>query len=275
MPRVQTDDIQTYYEIRGEGSPLLLLHGGFVDHRMWQPQILAFAQDFQVIVYDMRGHGKTGGSQKRRYSTQLFARDLDALLQQLEIEQAIVCGLSLGGIIAQAFAALYPERISALILCDTAVSTTLTWSDKIQIYLLGWSLSPSVRLMGARRFVDYAFWFARLTRGEAWFGQNAEVREYVRDCMRSFDTREMAKLYNLIVGFHGVDLAKIKVPALVINGEYESANVLQHTAYIQRRIPHAKTAVIPGAGHTSNMENPQVFNEVVLHFLREAFGGDG
>jgi pimeloyl-ACP methyl ester carboxylesterase len=88
--------------------------------------------------------------------------------------------------------------------------------------------------------------------------------------MRSVDTNEMAKLYQLIVGFAGVDLEKIKAPTLVLNGEHESANVFEHTAYIQQHIPHARTAVIPDAGHTSNMENPPVFNQVVLDFLREA-----
>lgn len=270
MPRVKTNDIQTYYEVQGEGPPLILLHGGFADLRMWQPQISVFAQNYQVITYDLRGHGQTGSSEVRRYSAHLFAGDLEALLQQLGINQAIVCGLSLGGMIAQAYAALHPERIAALILCDTAVSTTLTWNDKLQTYLMGWSLSPSVRLIGARRFVDYAFWFARITRGEAWFGQNAQVQEYVRECMRSVDTNEMAKLYQMIVGFAGVDLEKIKAPTLVLNGEHESANVFEHTAYIQQHIPHARTAVIPDAGHTSNMENPPVFNQVVLDFLREA-----
>ncbi|MBM4460674.1 MAG: alpha/beta hydrolase [Chloroflexi bacterium] len=217
MPLVQTDDIQTYHEVHGEGSPLVLLHGALVDHRMWQPQITPFSQEFQVIVYDMRGHGKTGGSQKARYTAQLLANDLDVLLQHLKAERIILCGLSLGGMVAQAFATTYPERISALILCDTAVSATLTLSDKIQTYLLGWSLSPSIRLMGAGRFVDYAFWLAKLTRGEAWFGQNALVRDYVRDCMRSFDTAEMAKVYDLVVRFRGVDLTMIGVPTLVVN----------------------------------------------------------
>jgi pimeloyl-ACP methyl ester carboxylesterase len=272
MPYLQTNEIQTYYEIHGAGVPLVLLHGALVDQRMWQPQLAPFSAAYQVLVYDMRGHGRTGASSKLRYTAQLFADDLHALLQALELEQVMLCGLSLGGMIAQRYAATYPERISALILCDTAVSTTLTFSDKVQRYTLAWSLAPSVRLMGARHFVDYAFWLAKVTRGEAWFGQNQLVRDYVYGCMQALETAEMAKIYDLITGLGQSDLAQLQAPTLILNGEYESASVFYHTKYLQQHIPNVRAEIIPDAGHTSNMENPEAFNRAVLEFLAEVAG---
>lgn len=267
MPFTQTNNIQTFYEIHGEGSSIVLIHGGLVDHRMWQPQVEPFSKKYRVITYDIRGHGQTGGSKKRVYSVQLLAEDLRALLEQLQIDKPVVCGLSLGGIVAQAYAASYPADISALILCDTAVSATLTSSDKIQTYLIGWSLAPSVRIMGARRFTDYAFGLAKLMRGETWFGQNAEAQTYVQEAMRTFDTAEMAKIYDLLVRFRTPELEKIKVSTLIINGKHESRSVFRHAEYLQKHISNTQVTTIPGAGHLSNVENPEAFNERVLSFL--------
>ena len=267
MPFAQTNNIQTFYEIHGEGSPLLLIHGGLVDYRMWQRQVEPFSKKYRVITYDIRGHGQTGGSEKRVYSVQLLAEDLRALREQLQVDKPVVCGLSLGGIVAQAYAASYPADIAALILCDTAVSATLTTSDKIQTYLIGWSLAPSVRIMGASRFTDYAFGLAKLMRGETWFGQNAEAQTYVQEAMRTFDTAEMAKIYDLLVRFRTPELEKIKVSTLIINGEHESGSVFRHAEYLQKHISNTHVATIPGAGHLSNVENPEAFNERVLSFL--------
>jgi len=273
MPFTQTNEIETFYEVHGEGPPLVLIHGGLVDHRMWQPQVEPFSNRYRVITYDMRGHGQTGGSERRMYSVPLLAEDLRALLQQLQVSRPIVCGLSLGGIIAQAYAASYPADIAAVILCDTAVSATLTLGDKIQTHLIAWSLAPSVRIMGARRFTDYAFGLAGLMRGETWFGQNAQAQAYVQEAMRTFDTTEMAKIYDLLVRFRTPALEKIKVPTLILNGEHESKSVFRHTKYLQERIPNAQVTTISGAGHLSNMENPEAFNEEVLRFLERLKGG--
>lgn len=260
-------DISTHLELHGSGHPVVLVHGALVDSRMWQPQIGPFAERYRVVTFDLRGHGRSSGSPRRSYTVRLFAEDLHALVNALELERPAICGLSLGGMVAQAYAAAYPDELSTLVLCDTAVSTTLTLGDKLQTYLFGWSLAPTVRLVGASRYVDWSFWLAGLLRGERWFGRNRAVSEYVRDAMRAMDTGEMAKTYDAIVGFRGVDLRRIRVPTLVLNGEYESASVFQHAEHMRQRIPEVEMDVIPDAGHVSNMENPAAFNSRVLSYL--------
>ena len=160
MPFTQTNDIQTFYEIHGEGLPLVLIHGGLVDHQMWQPQVEPFSRKYRVITYGIRGHGRTGGSEKREYSVQLLAEDL-----------------------------------------------------------------------------------------------------------RTFDTAEMAKIYKLLVRFRTPELEKIEVSTLIINGEHESHSVFRHAEYLQIHIPNTQVTTIPGAGHLSNVENPEAFNVRVLSFL--------
>lgn len=115
MPHVRTDDIVTYYEVYGEGYPLIFIHGGWTDHETWKPQIACFSKNYKVIVYDLRGHGKTVGSKIKKYSLELFMNDLKALLETLSIEKPILCGRSLGGLIAQAYAIKYSD-LRALIL---------------------------------------------------------------------------------------------------------------------------------------------------------------
>jgi len=274
MPTIRTNDIETYYERHGSGHPIVCVHGGWVDHRMWAPQVDALSDEYELIVYDVRGHGRTGPSAERRYTIELFAADLKALVDGLGLEQPIVCGLSLGGMVAQAYAARYSEDLRALVLADTAVSSALTLRDKLTVLLIpGWSMRATVRLLGPKRYVDVAFWLAERLRGADWFGRDEKVRSYVRETMAAFDTAEYNKVFRAIYGFRRVDLAAISVPTLVLNGEYESRSVFDHAAHVERSIPDARSAVVPGAGHTSNMEAPTAFNRELTDFLAETGGG--
>lgn len=224
MPNVKTNDITTYYEIYGEGYPLVFIHGGWVNHEMWEPQVEHFSKHYEVITYDVRGHGQTGGSTKKKYSVELWADDLKALLDALSIKKSVICGLSLGGLIAQAYAVKYPDNLRALILADTGVSSALTLSDKIQKYLIApkFLFLSIVRLLGTKRYADFALWIAKMTRGEKWFGLKQEVRDYVRKCMSEFSVEEFNKIFGAIYDFTLLDLLKIKIPTLIINGEFES-----------------------------------------------------
>lgn len=268
MATAKTNEIETYYERHGNGQPLVCIHGAWTDHRLWNPQLDALGEDHEVIVYDVRGHGNTGPSAERRYTMELFAADLKALVEELGLEHPIICGLSLGGMIAQTYAVRYGDSLRGLVLADTAVSTTLTFRDKLtRLAFPGWAMRGTVRLLGPPRYVDVAYWLAKVTRGEDWFGRDENVRAYVRETMSSFDTTEFNKIFRAIYDFRQVDLASIQVPTLVLNGEHESRSVFTHTTHMERVVPDVRTAVIPDAGHTSNMEHPAAFNDEVLDFL--------
>jgi pimeloyl-ACP methyl ester carboxylesterase len=269
VPKINANGVETYYEIHGDGQPLVLVHGAFVDCHMWMPQIEHFAQRFQVVCYDLRGHGQTGETPETKYSIDLFADDLKTLLNSLELERVILCGLSLGGMIAQSFSVRYTDRLNALILADTAVSVSLTLSDKFQRYVLApkWLMLATIRWMSVPRFVDFSFRLAQLTRSTDWFGQDPETAEYVRQAMLNTSTQEYLKIYDAIYAFDLLDLATINVPTLILNGEYESKSVFRHTQEILKLIPNAEAHVIPTAGHTSNMENSEAFNQQIYAFL--------
>jgi pimeloyl-ACP methyl ester carboxylesterase len=269
VPTIRTQEIETVYERSGRGTPLVLLHGGFVDRHMWQPQVAALAQHYQVIWYDLRGHGQTGPSPRPTCTLELLADDLHALLDGLDMQRAIICGLSLGGMVAQAFAARYPQMLAALVMADTAVSLGLTWMDRLQRDVLAphWAYVLTLGLLGTQRFVDGSFWLANATRSAQWLGREAAVRDYVQQAMRQITPPEYIKLFGALYAFAPVDLSVVQVPTLLLNGEHESASVYRHAHELQRRIPHAEMATIPDAGHLCNLDNPAAFTEVVRDFL--------
>ncbi|HEY46876.1 MAG: hypothetical protein AMJ88_06970 [Anaerolineae bacterium SM23_ 63] len=269
MPTIETGEIQQYYETTGEGTPLVLVHGAFVDLHMWDPQVEHFADRYQVICYDLRGHGKTGPSSASKYRMEMFADDLRALLEALDVQQTILCGLSLGGMIAQAFAVKYPSMLKALVLADTAVSTSLTLNDKFQRYILfpKWMMVATIRLMGVERFTRYSFWLAKVTRSEAWLGRDEGTRSYLEDRMLRITMEEYLKIYDAIYEFDIVDLGTIAVPALITIGEHESGSVYRHAEEMRRLIPGSQKIIVPGAGHTSNLEKPAEFNAILDEFL--------
>lgn len=270
MPTVRTNDIETYYERTGGGPPIVFVHGGWTDHRMWSPQVEAISDDFEVVTYDVRGHGRTGGSAQRCYTIELFAADLKALVDALDLDRPVVCGLSLGGMIAQTYAVRYPDALRALALADTAVSARLTLSDTLQTLLFPkWAMTATVRLLGPRRWVDLAFWLAKHTRGGDWFGRDERVSAYVRETMSAFSVEEYNKIFGAIYDFRMVELSAIAVPTLVLNGEFEDRAVFRHAATLERLVPDVETRIVPDAGHTSNMENPAAFNAALVGFLSD------
>ncbi len=271
MPKIKTNDIMTYYEIHGERNPLIFIHGGLVTSTMWQSQVDYFSKFYKVITYDIRGHGKTGISSIRKYSIELFADDLKELLEKLNITKPIICGLSLGGMIAQAYATKYPQDLKTLILSDTAISTSLTCWDKLMVYILfpKWIMIPTLRMMGVRNFIKFSFWIAKKTRGKEWIGSN-EIEEYEKNEMLKIDKKEYLKIFSAIYDFKLQDLSKINLPTLVLNGENESKSVHYHAEVMKNIIPNCKSEIIPNAGHTSNLENPEGFNKALEKFLNMA-----
>jgi pimeloyl-ACP methyl ester carboxylesterase len=270
VPIIKLDDINVYYETNGEGTPLVFIQGAFVSSTMWEEQVKNFSNRFQTVIYDIRGHGKTGPSTRKKYSVELYADDLIKLLDALKIDKPIICGISLGGMIAQVFATKNPERLSALILADTAATITLTRWDYIMRYLVGpkWLMLLSLRMMGVHRFIRFSFWMGKFTRSKEWLG-NEEIIEYEKGEMLKLDKKEYLKIFGSLYDFKLQELSKIEVPTLVVNGEHEAKSIFKHAEKIHSLIPNCEVDIIENAGHTSNMENPEEFNQKIMDFLNK------
>jgi pimeloyl-ACP methyl ester carboxylesterase len=125
MPKINRDGIEIYYEVHGSGPPLLLTHGYSSTSQMWQGQIEALSQQHKLVLWDMRGHGRSDyPDDPSAYSETLTVADMAALLDEVGADSAIVGGLSLGGYMSLAFYRAHPERVRTLLIIDTGARTT-------------------------------------------------------------------------------------------------------------------------------------------------------
>ncbi|HEX9439870.1 MAG TPA: alpha/beta fold hydrolase [Roseiflexaceae bacterium] len=258
------DEAEIYYEIAGAGHPLLLLHAGVADSRMWDEQFGTFARHYQAIRYDLPGFGK---SRLLRGPFSLHEQAA-SLLRFLGAERAHVAGTSFGGLIALDLALARPEMVSALILVCPSVS--------------GENPSDAVRQFGAEEE-------ALLERGDLTAATELNLRMWVDGPRRMPDqvnpavrerVREMQYHAFTIPEPEGIEerplippaigrLAEVRAPTLIVVGDYDIEEKLKLADRLAAEISGARKVIVPGAAHMVTMEQPEVFNRIALDFLSQ------
>lgn len=253
-----------YYIDQGprEAMPVVLIHGFPLNHTMWAPQIAALPDKHRVIAYDIRGHGESnvGGGQ---YTMDIFADDLIALLNHLKIEKAVLCGLSMGGYIALRALERHPERVSALVLCDTRSE-----ADSDETKGKRFSAVESIKEKGVPLFAEG---FIKSAFAPETFINHPGVVQNVRGMILKNSSLGICSSL-LAMAFRTdttASLSQITIPTLIMVGENDQLTPPLASLSMQEKIPHARMYVIPGAGHLSNLENPTAFNQKLLSFLSE------
>jgi pimeloyl-ACP methyl ester carboxylesterase len=252
MPKLDRDGVQIHYEVQGRGPALLLTHGYSATGDMWAGQLAALTPNFTVITWDMRGHGRSDyPADPGAYSEDATVADMAALLDAAGAESAVIGGLSLGGYMSLAFHRSHPERTRALLIIDTGPGYK---NDQARD---GWNANAVKR---AERYD--AEGLGDLSRA------SAEVRDArhrdatgLAHAARGMLTQRNARVIE--------SLPDIRVPAIVIVGENDTP-FLAASDYMAAKIPGAKKAVIPAAGHAANIDNPRAFNAALVAFLDEA-----
>jgi 3-oxoadipate enol-lactonase len=259
MPKIKTNNIETYYETHGEGAPLVLIPGMGMCHRLWQPQIEPFSQHFKVITYDVRGHGESGGSDDK-YSIKLFASDLKALLAELHVTKAYICGLSMGGLIAQQFAIDYPDMVNKLII--VGAFSHLGLREKILAAYL--KVVHRVLFM----FMNMEQYAKLHAKGLFSKEDQQALRDFfVSEKIDNISKKEFLKAMAATSHFNCLDrLKEIKSPTLILTAERGKTERRQSEA-IHQGIKDSKKEMIMDTFHASNLEKPEAFNELVLDFL--------
>ena len=259
---VKVDGAQLYYEVLGEGPPLVLIHAGSLDLRMWDGQFETFAKHYKVIRYDVRRHGRTQ-SPGGKYSD---SEDLYRLLKHLGIDKAYVVGLSLGGRIAIDFTLEHPDMVSALIPVAPGLSGyQFTWEGIRE------NLTEFVQALEQRDLERATEYLLRCwTDGPRRTPDQVDpaVRERVRGMLtenltRLMNEEELSPQAPAAIA----RLKEIRAPTLVIVGDLDAPAIATIVDKLVSEIDEAKKVVIPGVGHMVNMERPDKFNRTLLDFL--------
>lgn len=251
MPELDRDGVRIHYEVGGDGPTVLLSHGYSATGDMWRPQRPALEPDYTLVTWDMRGHGSSESpSDPSAYSHDLTVGDMAALLDATDAERAVVGGLSLGGYASLRFYKAHPERVRALVLCDTGPGyrdpeARQGWND-----------------MAERQAKRYEERGLDALRRDA----SSELREARHRSPEglALAARGMLAQFDALV----IDaLPTVEVPTLIIVGS-EDKPYIGASEYMAKKIPNARLEFIEGAGHAANIDQPEAFNAVLVDFLR-------
>ena len=252
------------YREAGAGDQVVLfVHGFPFDSSMWEPQLAALPDGWRGIAPDLTGFGGSAGAADDVYSMDLFAGELISLLDDLGIERAVVCGLSMGGYIAMAMWRLHPDRVRALVLCDTRAG-----ADSEEARRGRGILAAKVEREGPQAVVD-----AMLPKLVSARTRDAkpDVVAHLRQMMLGGPPKSIIRsLHGLAARPDSVHtLEGVTVPALVIVGAEDAITPPAESGLIHERVHGSRLVEIADAGHVGNLENPDAFNTALYGFLEE------
>ena len=255
MPILDRDGVAISYELHGVASdrpPVLLTHGYSASGAMWAPNVEALGRDRQVVTWDIRGHGFSDSpADPAQYSQAATVEDMAAILDECDLQRAVIGGHSLGGYLSLAFRMEHPERVAALLLIDTGPgfrsdAGRAEWNALAERFAVGFE-----------------------TKGIEALGGSPEVN------VGPHDPRGLALAARGILSQSDASiigsLADIDVPTLVLVGENDRP-FLAAADYMAAKIPRATKVVIADAEHAPGLEQPAEFNVAVTAFLASEVG---
>ncbi|MEH6405220.1 MAG: 3-oxoadipate enol-lactonase [Sneathiella sp.] len=265
MKFFKTDKISIHYQVmkRDPGAPVLVFSNSLgTDFRIWDDVVAVLEEDFTIVRYDKRGHGLSGLGTVP-YTLDDHIDDLEALLDHLNFTQSTVCGLSVGGLIAQGLYARRPELVSSLILCDTAhvIGTPAMWQERMDVLLAG-GLAPMVDGVMER-------WFTSDFRND----DTSSYQLY----RTMFERQDLSGYVGTCAAIRDADLTieagRISVPTLCLVGDQDAATPPELVLELANLISGAKYQMIEKAGHIPCVEQPQIFTDLVKEFTQNLIAG--
>jgi pimeloyl-ACP methyl ester carboxylesterase len=268
MPFVKVNGVKLYYEETGNGTPVIFVHEFAGDFRSWEPQVRALARRYRCITYNARGYPPSAVPAARSaYSQDIHVDDIAGVLDALHIKKAHVVGCSMGGYAAVHFALRYGKRA----LSSTAIGAGFgSDPDKREQFLRDTEAQ-------AKRFDDLGMPAAvkdyKVGPSRVQF-LNRDPRGF-DEFARQFEEHSALGSANTLRGVQGMrpsiyslekDLRRCKVPMLVVSGD-EDDNCLEPGIFIKRVCMSSSLLIVPATGHAVNLEEPDLFNRVLLDFL--------
>lgn len=263
MAYYDVDDLHMHVIEAGQGQPLVFLHGFPLDHSMWEHQLHAFRNSYRVLIPDQRGFGRTPLGDRPATISQ-FATDVGGLLDAAGVSTPIVlCGLSMGGYVALAFAQRYPERLRGLILCDSraACDTPENAANRLK-------LAERVLTEGPAAVAE-----AMLPRlfSPTTFERQPHIVDAMRSVILGCSSRGIAHGLRALASRPDATtwLPEIHTPTLLIVGEQDIISPPAEMQGMAAALPRGRCEVIPHAGHMAPLEQPTAVNAVMREFLEQ------
>lgn len=257
MPKQHINNIDLYYEISGQGQPVVFIHGLGSSTGDWELQTPFFSKQFQVITLDVRGHGQ---SQKPPgpYSIPLFASDVAAFIEALDIAPAHIVGISMGGMIAFQLAVDRPDLIRSMVIVNSGPEVV---PHTLKEY---W-------FVASRLLLVYLFSMRKI--GEVIGGglfpkpEQVKARQQFVERWAENDKRAYVAAMRAIVGWSVTEhLPKMNIPTLILTGDRDNTTVEAKEKYMAK-LPQAELVVIENSGHASPVDQPELFNEALMAYL--------
>lgn len=269
MQRLAVDGRELYYEVRGEGPAVVLVHSAIADSSLWDRQADALASRFRVVRYDVAGFGRS----PLRPGPFSHVADLHALVEHLDLSRAAVAGNSMGGRIALEYALEHPDVVERLVLVAAGLPDH-EWSEEMQR-----ADAEEERLFEAGDFEGAAdgqvrFWVDGPARGPDAVDPGLRER-FRRMVLRSYELYAAAAKNGEPARAQWLEppaserLGEIRIPTLLVVGDADASDLLAIADELERRIPDARKAVVPDAAHALPLERPEELDRLLLEFLGE------
>ena len=260
--KVEANGIQINYELSGkhDAPTVILSHSLGTSLKMWNPQRVSLEPYYRVLCYDTRGHGSSQALEGP-YTLEQLGEDVVDLMNVLKIESAHFVGLSMGGMIGQYFAVKHADRLRSLAMCDTAAlipqEAQPVWQERID----------TAREKGLEALVESTLerWFT-----PPYLSQNPPEVQFIRKLFLSTPLSGYLGCSEAIRRLNYIEqLSGLKTPTLIIVGQDDPGTPVAAAEEMHKRIPGSRMMVIPAAAHLSNVEQPEVFNQTLIEFLKE------
>lgn len=269
MPHATTDDgVKLYYEETGGGTPLVFVHEYAGDYRSWEPQMRFFGRYYRCIAFNARGFPPSDVPEDPEKYSQARARDdIRAIVDQLQIDRAHVCGLSMGGFAALHFAMAYADRTRSVLVggCGYGAEPVKREQFRKETHATAAQLEKEGMQEVAKRYA------LGPTRVQFQNKSPRGWREFAEQ-LAEHSTRGSALTMRGVQGRRPSlweleeDMRRIRVPTLIVTGD-EDDPCLEPALLMKRAIPTSGLVIMPCAGHTVNLEDPEEFNRILFNFL--------
>lgn len=257
------DSATIHYNDEGSSEiPLVFVHGFPFDRTSWLPQYEYFKQYCRVVIYDIRGFGSSLSDSDTQFSMEVFAKDLLAFLKALNIEKAIVCGLSMGGYILMNAFGMEPERFAGIVLCDTQCNADSDEAKQKRVKTI-----EQIREKGVKDFADG---FLKNVLHEKSFKDKKEDVEAIREVILNTTQQTLVATVKALAKRPDTCevLRSVKVPVLIICGKQDTITPPGKSQAMHDLIQNSSYKIIDEAGHLSNIDQPEAFNQYLGEFIK-------